>query len=102
MTLLSYHIDNPKIISEDGVEEMEEGCLSFPGIYANVKRAHHLKVEAQDKNGETFTVEAEDLFAVCIQHELDHLNGKLFVDHISSLKRDKIRTKLKKHQRLNA
>lgn len=90
---------NPKIVELRGVEEMEEGCLSFPGVYANVERADSLTVEAFDRDGKRFTMEADELLAVCIQHELDHLQGKLFVDYLSSLKRQRIRKKLEKEQK---
>lgn len=87
---------NPKIIDLRGVEEMEEGCLSFPGVYAKVKRADEVTIEALDRNGETFQLDADELLAVCIQHEFDHTQGKLFVDHLSALKRERIRKKLEK------
>jgi len=95
---------NPEIIESDGEEEMDEGCLSVPGFYETVRRAEHIKVRAQDENGDIREFEAEGLEAVCIQHEMDHLEGKLFVDYISSLKRNRIRTKLvkQKKQRLSA
>jgi peptide deformylase len=87
---------NPEIKEVHGVEEMEEGCLSFPGVYAKVERADGLTVKALDREGKAFTMEAEGLLAVCIQHELDHLNGKLFVDYLSALKRNRIRKRLEK------
>ncbi len=87
---------NPQILSAEGVEEMDEGCLSVPGYYETVSRADKIHVRAQDQNGAFFEVHAEGLEAVCIQHEMDHLEGKLFVDYISSLKRDRIRKKLEK------
>ncbi len=87
---------NPKILSVEGSEEMDEGCLSVPGYYETVSRAEKIHVRAQDKNGTFFEIHAEELEAVCIQHEMDHLDGKLFVDYISSLKRDRIRKKLEK------
>ncbi len=90
---------NPEIIEHDGVESMDEGCLSFPGIYAEVERADAVTVTAKNLDGETFTMEANNLLAVCIQHELDHLNGKLFVDYLSSLKRQRIRKTLEKKHR---
>jgi peptide deformylase len=90
---------NPEIIEKDGEEQMEEGCLSVPGIYEMVKRANRIRVRAFDRDGNSFEMEAEDLLAVCIQHELDHLEGKLFVDYLSSLKRQRIRTKLEKEHR---
>jgi peptide deformylase len=93
---------NPVIVSRDGEEEMDEGCLSVPGFFETVKRAERVRVEALDRDGERFTLDADGLLAVCIQHEIDHLDGKLFVDHISMLKRQRIRRKLEKEQRQNA
>lgn len=93
---------NPEITEKSGEFANEEGCLSFPGVYAKVERASNIKVQAQDRHGETFTLSAEGLLAICIQHELDHLNGKLFVDYLSPLKRDRIRKKLEKEARLRA
>ena len=90
---------NPEILEKDGVEQMEEGCLSVPGIYESVSRANHIRVRALDREGNPFEMEADDLLAVCIQHELDHLEGKLFVDYLSSLKRQRIRKKLEKENR---
>ena len=90
---------NPQIIEHSGMEEMEEGCLSVPGIYEKVQRAEWIKVGATDRNGETFEMEADGLLAVCIQHEMDHLEGKLFVDYLSELKRGRIRKKLEKQSR---
>ena len=90
---------NPEITARDGVEQMDEGCLSVPGIYERVERADHIKVRALDRNGEPFELEAEGLLAVCIQHETDHLNGKLFVDYLSGLKQQRIRKKLEKQRR---
>ena len=87
---------NPRILAAEGEEEMDEGCLSVPGYYEPVQRAEKIHVRAQDQNGEYFELKAEQLEAVCIQHEMDHLEGKLFVDYISSLKRDRIRKKLEK------
>ncbi len=87
---------NPEIIEKDGVEESEEGCLSVPGFFEKVKRAEHIKVKALDKEGKTYEFEARDLLAVCVQHEIDHLDGKLFVDYISPLKRQRIKKKLEK------
>ncbi|WP_455206372.1 peptide deformylase [Kaarinaea lacus] len=87
---------NPEIISSDGEEEMEEGCLSVPGIYEKVSRADHIKVRALDRNGQSFEIEADGLLSVCIQHEMDHLEGKLFVDYLSELKRQRIRKRLEK------
>ena len=93
---------NPEIIAADGEEEMDEGCLSVPGFYEKVRRAEHIRVRTQDENGEVSEFEAEGLEAVCIQHEMDHLEGKLFVDYLSNLKRNRIRSKLVKQQKLNS
>jgi len=90
---------NPEIIAKNGEEECEEGCLSVPGIYETVRRAAQITVRAFDESGETFTLEAEGLLAVCIQHEMDHLLGKVFVEYLSQLKQVRIRTKLKKRAR---
>lgn len=90
---------NPEIMEKDGVEVMEEGCLSVPGIYEKVERADHIKVRALNTDGESFEMEAEGLLAVCIQHEMDHLEGKLFVDYLSELKRQRIRKRLDKDRR---
>ncbi|MCO7226569.1 peptide deformylase [Pleionea sp. CnH1-48] len=90
---------NLKITEKRGFEELDEGCLSFPGVYAKVQRANEVTIEAQDRQGQTFTLDASGLKAVCIQHEMDHLEGKLFVDYLSPLKRDRIRKKLKKLQK---
>ncbi len=87
---------NPKIIEADGTEEMQEGCLSVPGFYENVTRAERVRIQALNENGESFELEADDLLAVCIQHEMDHLQGKLFVDYLSPLKRQRIKKKLVK------
>ena len=93
---------NPEIIAKDGVKESEEGCLSVPGFFEKVKRAEHVRVKALNKDGQPFELEATDLLAVCVQHEIDHLNGKLFVDYISSLKRQRIKKKLEKMHKLEA
>jgi len=87
---------NPKILESSGVSSCEEGCLSVPGVYEKVRRAEKIKVQALDKNGERFILEADGLLAVCIQHEMDHLVGKVFVDYLSQLKKMRIRSKLKK------
>ena len=87
---------NPEIIEKEGVEESEEGCLSVPGFFENIKRADHVKIRAQDKEGKSFELEAGELLSVCIQHEMDHLEGKLFVDYLSPLKRRRIKAKLDK------
>lgn len=86
----------------DELEEMQEGCLSVPGFYENVVRPERVRVKALDRNGEPFDRVLEGLLAVCIQHECDHLNGKLFVDYLSNLKRDRIRKKLEKIHRAQA
>ena len=90
---------NPKIISSAGEEVMEEGCLSVPETYGEVERASTVVVEYLDRKGHEKTLDASELLAVCIQHEIDHLKGKLFVDYLSKLKRDRIRKKLEKHRR---
>lgn len=90
---------NPKITDKKGVEQREEGCLSFPGVFAKVERADEVTIEALDREGKKFTLDAKDLLAVCIQHEMDHIEGKLFVDYLSPLKRDRIKKKLKKLQK---
>lgn len=90
---------NPEILSKDGIEEMDEGCLSVPGVYERVQRAEHIKVRALSRDGAPFELETGGLLAVCIQHEIDHLNGKLFVDYLSQLKRQRIRKKLEKQKR---
>ena len=91
---------NPEIIEKHGVEEGEEGCLSVPGFFEKVKRAERIKVRALDRQGKAFEMEADDLLAVCVQHEMDHLEGKLFVDYISPLKRQRIKRKLEKIHKL--
>ncbi len=90
---------NPEILELDGVEEMEEGCLSVPGFYERVQRAERVRIRALDREGQSFELETDGLLAVCIQHEIDHLDGKLFVDYLSQLKRTRIRKKLEKEQR---
>lgn len=87
---------NPEIIKEDGTEEMEEGCLSVPEYYAKVTRAEKVTVKALGRDGEEFTLDADELLAVCIQHEIDHLNGKVFVDYLSPMKQQRVRKKLEK------
>jgi len=87
---------NPEIKAADGVGEMQEGCLSIPGIYETIKRPAEVQVAAIDRDGNPFELEADGLLAVCIQHEIDHLNGKLFVDYLSLLKRNRIRKKMLK------
>ncbi len=87
---------NPKIIETVGTEESEEGCLSVPGFFEKVSRAEQIKVTALNREGDAFELEARDLLAVCIQHEMDHLLGKLFVDYLSAFKRNRIKAKLDK------
>ena len=93
------HLINPEILEREGVEEMEEGCLSVPGVYEKVKRADQVRIRALDRDGQILEMEANGLLAVCIQHEIDHLDGKLFVDYLSQLKRTRIRKKLEKEER---
>lgn len=93
---------NPTITHKDGTVISEEGCLSVPNNYAKVERAERITVEALDADGNSFSLEADGLLAICIQHELDHLKGKLFVDYLSPLKRQRIRAKLEKEARLAA
>jgi peptide deformylase len=90
---------NPKIVAKSGEQDYEEGCLSVPGIYENVTRAEKITVEALDANGKKFKLHAEGLLAVCIQHEMDHLLGKVFVEYLSPLKRNRIKSKMLKHNR---
>jgi peptide deformylase len=90
---------NPEILARDGVETCQEGCLSVPGIFADVQRAEKITVRALDREGRPFELSADGLLAVCIQHEMDHLQGKLFVAYHSPLKRDMERRKLAKHRR---
>jgi peptide deformylase len=91
---------NPELLWVDGEAECEEGCLSVPGYYDKVTRAARIRVRAQDEHGETFELDAEGLLAVCIQHEMDHLQGKVFVEYLSPLKRARLAAKLRKKQRL--
>ncbi|MCB1554820.1 MAG: peptide deformylase [Xanthomonadales bacterium] len=90
---------NPRIISREGTQVCQEGCLSVPGISADVTRAEKIRVAALDRHGRPFELDADGLFAVCIQHEMDHLDGKLFVDYLSPLKRDMVKRKLAKSRR---
>lgn len=90
---------NPEILTESGEQVCEEGCLSVPGIYANVKRADQIRVRARDVHGQVFEEDAQGLHAVCLQHEMDHLNGKLFVDYLSPLKRRMVKKKLEKSRK---
>jgi len=90
---------NPRITLQTGQQVYQEGCLSVPGIYADVERAERIEVEALDRHGQPLRLGADGLLAVCIQHEMDHLLGKLFVDYLSPLKRDLVRRKLEKQRR---
>ena len=93
---------NPEIIEREGEEESEEGCLSVPDIYDKVQRSELVTVKALDRDGREYTLKAAGLLAMCIQHEMDHLQGKLFVDYLSPLKQQRLRKKLEKSRRLNA
>ena len=93
---------NPEILASEGECEGEEGCLSVPGIYETVTRSAWVRVRALDLNGQPFEMEASDLLAVCIQHEIDHLQGKVFVEYLSRLKQTRIKSKLTKHARVTA
>ena len=90
---------NPELLTREGQEESDEGCLSVPGVFEKVKRAEKIRVRALNRDGESFEMDADGLLAVCIQHEIDHLEGKLFVDYLSPLKRQLARKKVKKEQR---
>jgi peptide deformylase len=90
---------NPQILSAEGRVPGEEGCLSLPGIYDKLERAARIRVRAQDRDGKPFEIDAEGMLAVCIQHEMDHLEGKLFVDYLSELKRQLIRRRLQKERK---
>ena len=90
---------NPEIVEKDGVTVTDEGCLSVPGYYEEVERAEHIRVRFLDSQGDETEMEATGLLAVCIQHEMDHLDGKLFVDYLSEAKRQRIRKKLEKERR---
>ncbi len=91
---------NPEILASEGSQIYQEGCLSVPGIFADVKRADKITVKALDRDGKTFELSADGLLAVCIQHEMDHLAGKVFVDYLSPLKRELVRKKLAKQRKL--
>jgi peptide deformylase len=91
---------NPELLAAEGEAECEEGCLSVPGYYDKVTRAARIRVRAQDQRGETFELDAVGLLAVCIQHEMDHLDGKVFVEYLSPLKRARLAARLRKKQRL--
>ena len=93
---------NPEIIARQGEQVYQEGCLSVPGIFADVTRSDVITVEALDRHGKPFSLEADGVLAVCIQHEMDHLDGKLFVDYLSPLKREMVRKKLAKAKRAAA
>lgn len=93
---------NPELIESDGVQVCEEGCLSVPGIYDNVERAEHVVVRYLDLEGQTQEIAAEGLLAVCLQHEMDHLQGRVFVEHLSTLKQMRIKAKLAKQARITA
>ncbi|HET7842743.1 MAG TPA: peptide deformylase [Xanthomonadales bacterium] len=90
---------NPEIVSREGAQVYQEGCLSVPGIYADVERADRIRVRALDRQGNPFEIDADGLLAVCIQHEMDHLEGKVFVDYLSPFKREQVRKKLEKQRR---
>lgn len=90
---------NPVIIDTRGETETEEGCLSVPGVFENVRRAERVRVRALNERGESFTLEADGLLAVCIQHEIDHLDGKMFVEYLSRLKQNRIASKMRKQER---
>ena len=94
-----YCLINPEIVWAEGRESYEEGCLSVPGLYEYVERAERIKVKALDRNGEPFELEAEGLLAQCVQHEMDHLEGKLFVDYLSQLKRERLKKRYLKRAR---
>jgi len=93
---------NPQILSREGETATEEGCLSVPGYFDEVKRASRIRVRAQDRDGQPFERDCEELLAVCVQHEMDHIDGKLFVDYLSSLKRERVRKKLEKARKERA
>ncbi|MGH8287985.1 MAG: peptide deformylase [Steroidobacteraceae bacterium] len=93
---------NPEILSREGEVATEEGCLSVPGYFEEVKRASKIRLRAEDRTGNAFERDCEDMLAVCVQHEIDHIDGKLFVDYLSSLKRGRIRKKLEKERKERA
>jgi peptide deformylase len=93
---------NPTLLELNGEEEMEEGCLSVPGYYDEVERAERIRVRALDRDGKPFEADLDGLLAICVQHEIDHLDGKLFVDYLSELKRQRVRKKIEKDRRLRA
>lgn len=91
---------NPEILTRDGEQTFEEGCLSVPGVYEDVTRAQRVRVRALDRDGNAFELDAEGLLATCLQHEIDHLDGKVFVDYLSRLKQSRLRKKIEKQNRL--
>ncbi|MDR2239712.1 MAG: peptide deformylase [Zoogloeaceae bacterium] len=93
---------NPDILERSGEQVYEEGCLSVPGVYEKVTRSEYVRVRALDAQGEPFTLEADGVLAVCIQHEIDHLDGKVFVEHLSQLKQSRIKARLAKQARITA
>ena len=93
---------NPRILQRDGVQVSEEGCLSVPGVYEEVERAEKVVVRAQDEQGAEYVMESEGLVAVCVQHEMDHLKGKVFVEYLSRLKQARIRSRMEKEARRKA
>ena len=93
---------NPEILSRDGVETSQEGCLSVPGYYDDVERAARIRIRALDRDGKAFEEDLDGLLAICVQHEIDHLDGKLFVDYLSEMKRQRVRKKLEKERKLRA
>ncbi|RLA34185.1 MAG: peptide deformylase [Gammaproteobacteria bacterium] len=95
-----YVLINPEIVARDGLEVSEEGCLSVPGYYEEVERAEHVRVNYLDRNGAAIEADFDGLLAVCVQHEIDHLDGRLFVDYLSEAKRQRIRKRLEKDRRL--
>ncbi len=97
-----YVLINPEILEKDGITVTDEGCLSVPGFYEEIERAEHIRVRYLDRDGIEIELDVHGLLAVCIQHEMDHLDGKLFVDYLSEVKRTRIRKKLEKEHRLLA
>lgn len=93
---------NPEILTREGIETMEEGCLSVPGYFDEVQRAAKVRLRAQDRTGAVYERDCDELLAVCVQHEMDHIDGKLFVDYLSDLKRDRVRKKLDKDRKEKA
>lgn len=93
---------NPEILGREGMQTMEEGCLSVPGYFDDVQRAAKIRLRAQDRNGSVYERDCEEILAVCVQHEIDHIDGKLFVDYLSDLKRDRVRKKLDKERKEKA